>query len=158
MRFRMAAAAGVALLLCCNPTQPGSGPLGTQQQAVQVCGGPDTVPGIDVSNWQGQIDWDQVKGAGYAFAFAQINDGTTNDANWAFNWSEMKRVGLIRGPYQFYEPSMDSAWQAQVVVNAVGALGDGGKQGTFAAQGGDVALYLHGARYPYSSNRRPSGV
>ena len=37
----------------------------------------------------------------------------------------MKRVGLVRGAYQFFEPSEDAAAQADLVVRAVGQLGPG---------------------------------
>jgi lysozyme len=121
---RLVEVLAVAALAACVPAQ-NEPELGSLSQGLQVCAGPDTVTGIDVSDWQKQIDWNQVAGAGYKFAIARINDGNHNDDYWAYNWSEMKRVGLIRGAYQFYEPSMDSAWQAQLVVNAVGALGDG---------------------------------
>ena len=36
------------------------------------CPGPDTVRGVDVSHWQGSVDWARVKGAGIGFVFAMV--------------------------------------------------------------------------------------
>ncbi len=98
---------------------------GVAQQALQVCAGGPTVDGIDVSEWQGAIDWNAVASTGIAFAITRINDGGHQDPYFAGNWAAMKQVGLIRGAYQFYEPSDDPAWQANLVVSAVGRLGPG---------------------------------
>jgi len=95
------------------------------EAAVTICPGGATTQGIDVSTWQGSIDWDVVAGAGYKFAIARINDGHSMDDQFGRNWGEIQRVGMLRGAYQFYEPAIDSAWQAQVVVDTVGRLGVG---------------------------------
>ncbi len=31
--------------------------------------------GIDVSNWQGTVDWQRVRNAGIAFAYAKASEG-----------------------------------------------------------------------------------
>ena len=80
--------------------------------------------GIDVSSWQGNIDWDRAA-AGLGYAIARINDGHFIDPYFHRNYDEIKSHGLIRGAYQFYEPTLDAAWQAQVVIDAVGQLGPG---------------------------------
>ncbi|MFT3839820.1 MAG: GH25 family lysozyme [Myxococcaceae bacterium] len=95
------------------------------QQALRVCAAGTTVDGIDVSYYQGTIDWAAVAGSGLQFAITRINDGSYNDPQFGRNWSEIKANGMIRGAYQFFEPTDDPTWQANVAVNAVGVLGPG---------------------------------
>lgn len=66
------------------------------------------IPGIDVSNWNGFVDWNQVAGAGVQFAFAKASEGTSySDPFFPRNWGEMKRVGLVRGAYHFARPDLN---------------------------------------------------
>jgi lysozyme len=86
-------------------------------------GGP-RAKGIDVSRWQGTIDWARVKGDGIDFAIARVSDGVnTRDATFAPNWAGMRAQGLVRGVYQFFRPSQDAAQQADLLVDAVKAIG-----------------------------------
>jgi GH25 family lysozyme M1 (1,4-beta-N-acetylmuramidase) len=63
--------------------------------------------GVDVSNHQGsKIDWPQVAGAGYVFAFAKASEGTTfTDATYALNRSGANAAGLAVGAYHFARPA-----------------------------------------------------
>jgi lysozyme len=73
-----------------------------------------TVQGIDVSHFQGVVDWQKVADAGMAFAFAKATDGITyTDPEFAANWSAMYEAGLLRGAYHFFEPNDDATSQAQ---------------------------------------------
>src|SRR5262245_49795459 len=69
------------------------------EQAATVCGAGPTVAGIDVSQWQGSIDWDAVRASGRDFAITRIGDGLGHDPYFAFNWQRIKEVGMIRGAY-----------------------------------------------------------
>jgi lysozyme len=81
---------------------------------------PGFISGIDVSNWQGSIDWDSVAASGITFAFAKASEGITfTDAWFARNWSEMSRVGLYRGAYHFGRPAFDPVAQANHFVDVV---------------------------------------
>jgi lysozyme len=76
--------------------------------------------GLDVSNWQGSIDWTKVKNSGKVFAFCKATEGTTYKDPWfATNWANMKKVGLIRGAYHFGHPGSDPIAQARFFVNTV---------------------------------------
>src|SRR5579871_5548852 len=82
------------------------------------------VKGVDVSEYQGTIDWASVKSAGIGFGIARVSDGAHHsDAYFASNWSGMKKNGIIRGVYQFFRASQDPKAQAKVVADAVGSLG-----------------------------------
>jgi lysozyme len=85
-----------------------------------------TVSGIDVSEFNGTIDWNAVKSSGKAFAYARIGDGTGYaDMKFDVNWTGMKSSGILRGAYLYFEPAMDPAAQANVIVQKVGTLGAG---------------------------------
>lgn len=84
------------------------------------------LPGIDVSHFQGQIDWSAVAASGIAYAFAKATDGITyTDPDFQTNWQGMRAAGLARGAYHFYETGDDPVAQANHFVATVGALGDG---------------------------------
>lgn len=60
------------------------------------------VHGIDVSKYQGLIDWSQVKQAGVQFAWIKATEGGDNaDPQFQRNWAEAKAAGIPRGPYHF---------------------------------------------------------
>jgi streptogramin lyase/GH25 family lysozyme M1 (1,4-beta-N-acetylmuramidase) len=69
--------------------------------------------GLDVSSFQGAVNWTLVAGAGYSFGYARIGDGSTlPDADFAANWAGMRTAGILRGAYLFYEPNQDPTAQA----------------------------------------------
>jgi GH25 family lysozyme M1 (1,4-beta-N-acetylmuramidase) len=117
-------AACLLLIAACSGEQ-GSEPLGQSEEALTVCPAGATVKGIDVSVYQGDVDWPTAKTTGLDFAIARISDGTDLDTKFATNWPAMKSAGLVRGAYQFFEPADDPGAQAQIVVAAVGMLRDG---------------------------------
>ncbi len=126
-RARPLQSSALALLLgagvaACNA--PGDGPLGEAQEA-SVCAAGATVTGVDVSVFQGTVDWASVKAAGNAFAIARISDGSFLDTEFDTNWPGIKAAGLVRGAYQFFEPAQDPTTQANIVISAVGKLGAG---------------------------------
>lgn len=71
----------------------------------------DAMPrGIDVSNWQGAIDWDAVAASGVAFAFLKASEGVTfRDPTLPRNWPAVRRVGMGRGAYHFARPNLNAA-------------------------------------------------
>ncbi len=103
----------------------GQEPLGEQESPVVVCHASPTVEGIDVSEFQGSINWSQVKGSGRAWAYARIGDGTYMDSTFDANWPAMKAAGVLRGAYQYFEPGEDPTTQANIVVSKIGVLGAG---------------------------------
>ncbi len=73
-----------------------------------------TYEGIDVSHYQGDVDWFQVKAAGLVFAFTKATQGTSEvDPRFAANWAGIRDVGLVRGAYHFLDPDQDAAAQAE---------------------------------------------
>src|SRR5262245_4978533 len=82
-----------------------------------------TIEGIDVSEYQGSVNWQSVKASGRVFGIARINVGDHLDPYFQANWSGMRDAGLIRGAYQYYKPSYDATAQANLVVSTLGKLG-----------------------------------
>ena len=67
----------------------------------------DAVTGIDVSNWQGQVDWQQVKDAGIDFVMIRFarrgstEGGLYEDESARRNYEGAKQAGLKVGGYFF---------------------------------------------------------
>lgn len=79
-----------------------AGPTDAPQVRLDV--GP-TLPGIDVSHWQGEIDWQRVAEKGKRFAFLKATDGHDFlDPTFGFNRSEARANGLLVGAYHFARP------------------------------------------------------
>ncbi len=68
------------------------------------------MPGIDVSRFQGEIDWPRVAGEGVSFAFLQASRGSGEDCSvkprrcgpdgtYAANYAAAKATGVRVGPY-----------------------------------------------------------
>ncbi|HVW29064.1 MAG TPA: GH25 family lysozyme [Polyangiaceae bacterium] len=106
----------------CSPAP--SDDVQESQSALAVCAGPATVQGLDVSYYQGAVDWGAVYGAGYRFGIARVSDGLSHpDERFDENWTGMATAGFVRGAYQYFEPSEDAVEQAALVVREVGRLG-----------------------------------
>jgi lysozyme len=92
----------------------------------RVCAAGATIKGVDVSYYQGTINWTKVKAAGIDFAFVRVSDGDTfKDPKFAANWSGTKAAGVIRGAYQFFRPSQSISEQAQLMISAIGTYTPG---------------------------------
>ncbi len=78
--------------------------------------------GLDVSEFQGVIDWDAVKNSGYEFAMIRAGYGSgTLDKQFNRNAKECNRIGLPFGVYWFcYALSPELARQeAEACLNAI---------------------------------------
>ena len=74
------------------------------------------IHGIDVSHWQGDIDWRQVRRAGARFAFIKATEGGLHlDRKFRENWEGARRAGIPRGAYHFVFWCRDAAEQAGLV-------------------------------------------
>ncbi|MGH7329065.1 MAG: glycoside hydrolase family 25 protein, partial [Polyangiaceae bacterium] len=118
-------ALGVAA--CSSPSDSEENVGTSHEELATVCGASSDGPtqGRDVSVYQGAFDWDGQKNDGVDFGYARIGDGLGGDDEFAGNWSRMKAAGVLRGAYQFFEPGEDATAQANLMIDAVGKLGDG---------------------------------
>jgi GH25 family lysozyme M1 (1,4-beta-N-acetylmuramidase) len=82
-----------------------------------------TVPGIDVSHYQGTINWTSVRNAGIQFAYIKATEGTSyKDPKFNSNYVNAYYAGVIRGAYHFARPNLSSgAVQANYLASNGGA-------------------------------------
>jgi len=101
-----AAALTAAGLVFASPAQAQTGPAG-----------------IDVSNYQGAINWTSVKSAGIQWAYIKATEGTTyKDPRFNTNYPAAHAAGVIRGAYHFARPnSSGGAAQANYFASNGGA-------------------------------------
>ncbi|HSU14782.1 glycoside hydrolase family 25 protein [Longimicrobium sp.] len=70
--------------------------------------------GIDVSHYQGRIDWAAVEGDGVGFAFVKATEGATFvDPAFRRNWAAMGETRILRGAYHRFRPGRDARAQAE---------------------------------------------
>ena len=82
------------------------------------------VVGIDVSHYQGKINWSKVEFVNdkypIEFVFIRATQGNDdNDNQFDHNWLECKRNNIIRGAYHYYRPNENSLEQAQNFIKTV---------------------------------------
>jgi len=124
--FAVAARVLAVALLVALPACTGTPPqVDYVEDAVTVCPAGAVVQGIDVSEFQGAINWSAVKAAGKQFAFIRVSDGTYQDPKFATNWAGAKAAGILRGAYQFFRASDDPITIADQFLAKIGTLGDG---------------------------------
>ena len=80
--------------------------------------------GIDVSEYQDEIDWDVVETLDndYDISFVFIRATVGNDRldkRFEENWFESKENNLIRGAYHYYRPNENSLEQAELFIKTV---------------------------------------
>ena len=91
-----------------------------EQVATPDCRQGPTTPGIDVSYHQETINWKRVRRAGVLFAFIRASDGTTfGDPMFVKNWANAKKVGILRGAYQYFRPEENATAQADLLIAAI---------------------------------------
>ncbi|MHB8643656.1 MAG: GH25 family lysozyme [Gaiellaceae bacterium] len=74
--------------------------------------------GVDVSHWNGTVDWIQVATGGYSFLFAKATEGSTIvDPTYPINRAGAEGLGLRFGAYHFARPG--GSGDAGIVASAV---------------------------------------
>ena len=67
---------------------------------------PGTTEGIDISHWQGTINWTKVAAAGKRFAFMKASEDTWYvDPTYQTNRAQAKENGMLVGAYHFAQPN-----------------------------------------------------
>lgn len=76
--------------------------------------------GVDVSEHQGAIDWDQAKGDGVSFAYLKATEGVGHtDPRFAANWKGTGEKGIARGAYHYFTLCSEGADQAAAFIATV---------------------------------------
>ncbi|MFE4519463.1 lysozyme [Kitasatospora sp. NPDC056783] len=86
-------------------------------------------PGLDVSSYQGNVNWSSVAANGAKFAYVKATEGTGyTNAAFAQQYNGSYNSGLIRGAYHFALPDVSSgATQAAYFVSHGGGWSADGK-------------------------------
>jgi lysozyme len=78
------------------------------------------VQGIDISKYQGDIDWHRVRKDGIRFAYMKVSEGGDHvDNRFYENWEKAANAGVARGVYHFMywcrTASEQAVWFSQAV-------------------------------------------
>lgn len=69
--------------------------------------------GVDVSSYQGQVDWALLRRQGVDFAFIKATEGSSLvDPCFARNWAGARAAGVTAGAYHFFSYDSPGATQA----------------------------------------------
>ena len=83
------------------------------------------VHGIDISHYQGEIDWNELKTSKTSeypieFIFIKATEGGDHkDSTFTRNFESARKHGLIRGAYHFFTPHTDPVKQAEFYIQNV---------------------------------------
>ena len=85
------------------------------------------VHGVDVSRWQGDIDWDTLRTQGANFVYIKATDGGDHlDPMFKKNWRAAQQAGLKHGAYHFFywcrTAGEQADWFIRNVPREAGAL------------------------------------
>lgn len=81
------------------------------------------VKGIDVSHYQGEIDWETLDSGELSFAYIKATEGSSHvDDRFAQNWGDSAQTSLYTGAYHFFSFDSAGATQAQHYIDTVGEL------------------------------------
>ncbi|MGB0521755.1 MAG: glycoside hydrolase family 25 protein [Flammeovirgaceae bacterium] len=79
-----------------------------------------SVYGIDVSKWQGAIDWKAVQQDKIEFTFIKATQGMNKvDTLFKYNWKEAGKQQIVKGAYHYYEPDKSPKEQAKNFIRQV---------------------------------------
>lgn len=79
-----------------------------------------SVRGVDVSHYQGEIDWQTLAGNDIDFAFIKATEGSAYaDARFEYNFTEAAKTELRIGAYHFFSFESDGLSQATNFINTV---------------------------------------
>ena len=127
LKHPLACVLATALILAsCAPGQTtlsGADPAGPHPRVARALTQP--VHGIDVSKYQGRIEWASVKASGTHFAYIKATEGGDHvDELFVENWNEARAAGVPRGAYHFVYWCRDAREQVEWFKRNVPAEAD----------------------------------
>lgn len=70
------------------------------------------IAGVDLSKWQGDVDFAKIRASGTTYVFVKATQGATGvDPDYARNIAAARAAGLVAGSYHFYVTADDAASQ-----------------------------------------------
>lgn len=80
-----------------------------------------SVIGVDLSEYQADVDMAVLKGQGIEFAYLKASEGSSHrDSRFAQNWANAQAAGLPAGAYHFFSYDSPGSNQAKNFIEAVG--------------------------------------
>lgn len=81
------------------------------------------VRGVDVSAYQGEIDWQTLSGQDISFAFIKATEGSSFvDKSFAYNFEQAQDTDLAVGAYHFFSYDSEGRTQAEHFIDTVEAF------------------------------------
>ena len=81
------------------------------------------IRGVDVSHYQGEIDWDRLSKEEICFAYIKATEGSQyKDEQFDRNWNKAQTTGLRIGAYHFFSLDSPGADQAENFCKTVVAV------------------------------------
>ncbi len=78
------------------------------------------IKGVDVSSYQGNVDWEKLASQDIRFAFVKATEGSGHvDSEFDNNWNGASQAGLRVGAYHFFSFESSGLTQAQNYINHV---------------------------------------
>ena len=72
------------------------------------------IEGIDISRYQEKIDWSVLSKQNIDFAYVKASEGANlADTKFKQNWAMIRQVGIKRGAYHFFRPTVNALAQAK---------------------------------------------
>lgn len=82
------------------------------------------IKGVDVSHYQGEIDWEILSGQGIRFAYIKATEGSSYiDDTFAQNYDDARKTELKVGAYHFFSFDSPGISQAEHFIRTVEAFG-----------------------------------
>ena len=82
------------------------------------------IKGVDVSAYQGIIDWETLSQQDISFVFIKATEGSSFvDRNFAYNYKEAQTTGLRVGAYHFFSYDSEGGTQAENFIRTVEPCG-----------------------------------
>lgn len=79
------------------------------------------IRGVDVSSYQGDVDFSALRRQGISFAYIKATEGSSHvDAKFKANWAGAKTADLPAGAYHFFSYKTSGADQAKHFIETVG--------------------------------------
>ena len=78
------------------------------------------VRGVDVSSYQGAINWQELSSQDIDFAYIKATEGSSFvDEHFAYNWEEASKCSIRVGAYHFFSFESEGRTQAESFCNTV---------------------------------------
>ncbi|MBD5536509.1 MAG: glycoside hydrolase family 25 [Lachnospiraceae bacterium] len=81
------------------------------------------VRGVDVSHYQGTINWASIEEQNISFAFIKATEGSSYvDGCFSQNWKNVSNTSILAGAYHFFSFDSAPSTQASLYIETVGPL------------------------------------